>query len=329
MKVKLVGLALVSLSLCAGAEKLSGTVKADGSSTVFPITEAVAEEFGKLNRDVKVTVGISGTGGGFKKFCSGETDFSNASRPIKQAEIDACKANNIEYVEMPVAYDALSVVVNKNNTWMRDITVAELKKLWEPDAQGKIMTWNQVRASWPNEPIKLFGAGTDSGTFDYFTEAIVGKEDLSRGDYTATEDDNVTIKGVSRDNGALGYLGLAYYEENKAAVRAVPIINKEGDKAVMPSKENVKNGTYVPLSRPMFTYVRADALKRPEVKAFVDFYIAQAPTLTNEVGYVALSPSLYQVASQRINSAESGSVFGGQGHKAGISLEALYKAGAN
>ncbi len=328
MRVKLVGLALVSLSFSVSAEKLSGTIKADGSSTVFPITEAVAEEFGKLNRDVKVTVGISGTGGGFKKFCAGETDFSNASRPIKQTEIEACGANNINYVEMPVAYDALSVVVNKDNTWMKDITVAELKKLWEPEAQGKIMTWNQVRSTWPNEPIKLFGPGTDSGTFDYFTEAVVGKEDLSRGDYTGTEDDNVIVQGVSRNKGALGYMGLAYYEENKAAVRAVPVINKDGESAVMPSSANVKNGTYVPLSRPLFTYVRTDALKRPEVKGFVDFYIAQAPTLTGEVGYVALSPSLYQVAAQRVNGAEAGSVFGGQGHKAGISLEALYKAGS-
>jgi phosphate transport system substrate-binding protein len=237
--------------------RLSGEIKVDGSSTVYPITEAVGEEFQKLHPDVKVVVGISGTGGGFKKFCNGETDISNASRPILQKEIDTCAQNGIEYIELPVAYDALSVVVNPRNDWVACMTVAELKKIWEPDAQGKITRWNQVRPEWPDAPLNLYGAGTDSGTFDYFTEAIVGKAKASRGDYTASEDDNVLVQGVANDQYALGYFGLAYYFENQDKLKAVAIDNGKG--CVLPSEETVRNGTYQPLSRPLFIYVSRKA----------------------------------------------------------------------
>src|SRR5688572_23769696 len=227
-------------------------VKIDGSSTVFPVTEAVAEDFQKSKKGaVRVTVGISGTGGGFKKFCRGETDISNASRPILKAEMDECRKAGIDYLELPVAYDALTVVVNPKNAFIKSITVAELKKIWEPAAQGKVTHWNQVNAAWPNAPIKLFGAGSDSGTFDYFTEAINGKAKASRGDYTASEDDNVLVQGVQRDVNAIGYFGYAYYFENRDKLRAVPIVEKEGKPAVAPSMESVLNGSYQPLARPI------------------------------------------------------------------------------
>jgi phosphate transport system substrate-binding protein len=224
MRFKSLGVALASaaaLGLPAAAH--AQTVKVDGSSTVFPITEAVAEDFQKAKRGkVRVTVGISGTGGGFKKFCRGETDVSNASRPILKAEMEDCRKNGVEYIELPVAYDALTVVVNPKNSFIKSMTVAELKKIWEPAAQGKITRWNQVNPSWPNAPIKLFGAGADSGTFDYFTEAINGKSKASRGDFTASEDDNVLVQGVSRDVNALGFFGYAYYIENRDKLKPVP-----------------------------------------------------------------------------------------------------------
>src|SRR5688572_11693650 len=238
--------ATLGLSALAKAQ----TVKIDGSSTVYPITEAVAEEFQKSKKGaIKVTVGISGTGGGFKKFCRGETDISNASRPILKAEMDDCRKAGVEYMEMPVAYDALTVVINPKNTFIKSISVAELKKIWEPAAQGKITSWNQVNPAWPNAPIKLFGAGSDSGTFDYFTEAINGKSKASRGDFTASEDDNVLVQGVSQDVNAIGYFGYAYYAENQARLRAVPIVEKEGGPAVAPSEQSVLAGSYQPLSR--------------------------------------------------------------------------------
>ena len=253
---------------------LAGAVRVDGSSTVYPITEAVAEEFGASARGVKVTVGISGTGGGMKKFCAGETDMSNASRPIKKTEMELCQKNGIEFIEVPVAYDALTVVVNNKNDWAKDITVKELKTIWEPEAQGKIKTWKQVRAAWPDTPISLYGAGVDSGTYDYFTEAIVGKEDASRGDYTSSEDDNVIVKGVEGDAASLGFFGLAYYEENKTKLKALAIDDENaanGAGAQMPSAENVIKGVYAPLSRPLFVYVAKKSLEKPEVLAFVQF----------------------------------------------------------
>jgi phosphate transport system substrate-binding protein len=285
------------------------TVRVDGSSTVFPITEAVAEDFQAQNRGTQVTVGISGTGGGFEKFCNGEIDISNASRPIKQSEIDKCSAAGIEFIELPVAYDALTVVVNPRNTWASSLTVEELKKIWEPAAQGKITNWNQVRADFPDAPLKLFGPGTDSGTFDYFTEAIVGDSGESRADYTASEDDNVLVQGVSRDPNALGYFGFAYYEENRQRIKSVPVDN--GDGPVTATRENVENGTYQPLSRPLFIYVSKAAAERPEVRNFVNFYL-ENPELAAEVGYVPLPQEAYTVAQENFTNGKVGSVFAGR-----------------
>ncbi len=305
------------------SRELSGEIKVDGSSTVYPITEAVAEEFQKANPNVKVVVGISGTGGGFKKFCAGETDISNASRPITAAEMDACQKSGIEYIELPVAYDGIVVVVNPQNNWVACITVSELKKIWEPDAQGKITRWNQVRPDWPDHPLSLYGPGTDSGTFDYFTEAIVGKAKASRGDYTASEDDNVLVQGVANDKYALGYFGLAYYIENQEKLRALEIDNGKG--CVAPSEETVRNGTYQPLSRPLFIYVNRKAADRPEVAAFVRFYLTQGPALVKQVGYVPLSDTVYSLALQRFEARKVGTVFKGE-PQVGVSIEALLKA---
>jgi phosphate transport system substrate-binding protein len=234
---------------------LAQVVKVDGSSTVYPVTEAVAEEFQKANKGLKVTVGVSGTGGGFKKFCRGETDISNASRPISASEMADCKKIGVEYYELPVAFDALTVVINPKNTWLKQATVAELKKMWEPAAQGKITRWNQVNPAWPDQPIKLFGAGSDSGTFDYFTEAIVGKSKSSRGDFTASEDDNVLVQGVAGDVNALGYFGYAYYAENTGKLKALPIVEKDGKPAVSPSEQDGA-GRYLPAPGPPDLHLR-------------------------------------------------------------------------
>jgi phosphate transport system substrate-binding protein len=299
-------------------------VKADGSSTVFPITEAMAEQFQKEKKgQVQVTVGISGTGGGFKKFCNGETDISNASRPILKREMEACRSKNISYIELPVAFDALSVVVNPRNNWVKQLTVAELKTIWEPAAQGKIKTWNQVNPAWPNRPLKLFGAGTDSGTFDYFTEAIVGKAKSSRGDYTASEDDNVLVQGVATDVNALGYFGYAYYEENTKRLRAVPIVNAQG-KAVLPSRKTVEDGSYNPLSRPIFIYVNSESLRRPEVREFVEFYQRQASKLIPPTGYIPLPARAYAANLDNIRRGKTGTVFGGE-NKVGLTIDQLMK----
>ena len=303
----------------------AGLVKVDGSSTVYPVTEAVAEEFQKaVKGKTKVTVGISGTGGGFKKFCRGETDISNASRPILKQEMEACKKNGIEYIELPVAFDALTVIVNKNNNWANELTVAELKKMWEPAAQGKINNWNQIRPTFPNAPLKLAGAGADSGTFDYFTEAIVGKAKSSRGDYLATEDDNVTVQFVERDVNALGYLGLAYYVENPGKLKAVAIKKDEKSPAVMPSVETVNNGTYQPLSRPIFIYVNRKSADNPEVAAFVEFYLKNGAKLAKEVGYVDLPAKAYQLALENFKKRKVGTAFGGEA-EVGVSVEDLLK----
>ena len=301
------------------------TIKIDGSSTVFPITEAVAEEFQKSKKGaVRVTVGISGTGGGFKKFCRGETDISDASRPILKAEMDECRKNGIEYMELPVAYDALTVVINPKNTFIKSLTVAELKKIWEPGAQGKITHWNQVNPAWPNAPIKLFGAGSDSGTFDYFTEAITGKAKASRGDYTASEDDNVLVQGVQRDVNALGYFGFAYFAENKDKLKSVPIVEKDGKPAVSPSLETVINGTYQPLARPIFIYVNAKSYARPEVKEFAEFYNKQGEKLTKEVKYVPLPAKAYTHNLEMLAKKQLGTKFGGE-NKVGLTIEELMK----
>jgi phosphate transport system substrate-binding protein len=293
----------------AGSAKGQETIKIDGSSTVYPVTEAVAEEYQKEKGAAKVTIGVSGTGGGFKKFVRGETDISNASRPILQKEIEEAKKNGIQYIELPVAFDALTVIINPENTWAKTMTVADLKKIWSPDAQGKVMKWSDVRPEWPAIPLKLYGAGADSGTFDYFTEAIVGKAKSSRSDYTGSEDDNVLVQGVKGDKGALGYLGMAYYEANKTIVSAVAVDNGKG--GILPAEKAVIDGTYQPLSRPIFIYVSKKSAERPAVKAFVDFYLQSATDLTKKVKYVPLPDESYEKGLERFKSGKTGSIFGG------------------
>ena len=273
------------------SDMLTGTIQVDGSSTVFPITEAVAEEYRNEQPEVKVTIGVSGTGGGFKKFARGETNISNASRPIKDLEIESCKANNINYIELEVAYDGLAVLVNPANTWVDSFTIEELKKIWEPAAQGKIMKWNQIRPGWPNEEIHLFGPGVASGTYDYFTEAIVGKSGSSRGDFTASEDDHVLVQGIAGDKYALGFFGLAYYTENADKLTLIGVHN--GIEVVKPTLETVSNGSYKPLSRPLFIYVNSTSVKSPEVVDFVNFYLNNAAELSEDVGYIPLPTDLY------------------------------------
>ena len=287
-------------------------VTVDGSSTVYPITEAVAEDFQKEKKNkVQVTVGISGTGGGFKKFCRGEIDISDASRPILKKEMELCAQNGIKYIELPVAFDALTVVIHPKNTWAEKMTVAELKKIWEPAAQGTITKWNQVNPAWPDAPLKLFGAGADSGTFDYFTEAIVGKAKSSRGDFTASEDDNVLVQGVSRDVNALGFFGFAYYVANTKKLKAVAIIEKDGKPAVLPSLETVMKGSYQPLARPIFIYVNNKSLDKPEVREFVEFYLNNAPELVKEVKYIPLGAEDYKLALKNVTNRKLGTGFGG------------------
>jgi phosphate transport system substrate-binding protein len=298
-------------------------IKIDGSSTVYPITEAVAEEFQKMKKGaVKVTVGISGTGGGFKKFSRGETDISDASRPIVKKEMDICKEMRIEYIELPVAYDGLAVMVNPKNNWVTSMTVAELKKIWEPAAEGKITKWNQVNSKWPAEPLKLYGPGVDSGTFDYFTEAIVGKSRASRGDYTASEDDNVLVQGIASDRGGLGFFGYAYYAENPDKLKLVAIDGGKGP--IFPSMKTVMDGTYSPLSRPIFIYVNKKSAERQELKEFVEFYLKHAPTLVKQVKYIPLPDRAYQLASERFARKVTGSMFGGEA-KIGMRIEDLLK----
>jgi phosphate transport system substrate-binding protein len=301
--------------------QLSGSILIDGSSTVFPITEAAAEEFRKIQRNVRITVGIAGTGGGFQKFCNGETSIQDASRPISASEITNCANRGIEYIELPVAYDGLAVVVHPQNTWATCMTVAELKKMWEPEAQGVITRWNQIRPEWPDQPLKLFGAGTDSGTFDYFTEVIVGKSKSSRGDFTASEDDNVLVQGVAGDRYSLGYFGLAYYEENKSRLKEVAIDGGKGAGCVLPNQQTVEGGTYTPLSRPLFIYVRKSDAERPEVKAFVDFYIKNAAKLAAEVGYVKFPDRFYTMIEARWNGLKTGTMYASA--PAGSTLEQL------
>jgi len=304
-----------------GRAEAQAAIKIDGSSTVFPVAEAFAEEFQIQNRGkVRVTVGMSGTGGGFKKFCRGETDMSNASRPILTEEMEACRKAGIKYIEVPVAFDALTVVVNPANTWVKSMTVADLKKMWEPAAQGRISTWKQVRAEYPAEKLMLFGPGADSGTFDYFTEAVMGKSKSSRGDYTASEDDNTLVQGVENNKNAIGYFGFAYYAAHKDKMRAVPIDGGKGP--VEPSLANVTNGTYNPLSRPLFIYVKESSMNRPEVRQFVQFMMTKGGALVSEVGYLPLPKSAYDLAWKHFNDKKLGTVFGGH-PKVGITIEQL------
>ncbi|MDQ8022357.1 MAG: PstS family phosphate ABC transporter substrate-binding protein [Moraxellaceae bacterium] len=304
--------AMVAAGFAAQGAKAQSIVKIDGSSTVFPVTEAVAEEFQKAKKGaVRVTVGVSGTGGGFKKFCRGEIDISGASRPILAKEMEECKAAGIKYIELPVAFDALTVVANPKNAFLKQITVEELKKIWEPAAQGKITKWNQVNPAWPDAPIKLFGPGADSGTFDYFTEAINGKSKASRGDFTASEDDNVLVQGVSRDVNAIGYFGYAYYAENQDKLKAVPVVEKAGKPAVLPSQDTVMKGTYQPLSRPIFIYVAVKSADRPEVKEFIEFYMKEGGALAKEVKYVPLNAADYKHSLEIFTKRRTGTAFGG------------------
>ncbi|MEX0733463.1 MAG: PstS family phosphate ABC transporter substrate-binding protein [Steroidobacteraceae bacterium] len=313
-------LAFAGMALAPGAD--AQVIKIDGSSTVFPVTEAVAEEFQIKNKGkVRVTVGISGTGGGFKKFCRGETDVQDASRPILTAEMEACRAAGIKYYELPIAYDALTVVVHPQNDWITQLTIAELKKMWEPAAQGKITRWNQINPKWPNAPLVLFGAGSDSGTFDYFTEAVVGKAKSSRGDFTGSEDDNVLVQGIANNKNALGYLPFAYYSPNASRLKAVAIVGESG-KAVLPALENVTNGTYEPLSRPLFIYVSEKSAQRPEVKEFIEFYLLESTPLIVEVKYLPLPKQAYAMAAKHFREGKLGTGFGGV-PEVGLKVEEL------
>jgi phosphate transport system substrate-binding protein len=298
---------LIMLSSCFKA--YDGKINIDGSSTVYPLTEAVSEEFRKIKPDIRVTVGVSGTGGGFKKFMRNEIDISNASRPISAGEIEQAKAAGIEFIEIPVSYDGLAVVVSPTNDFVDYLTVAELNKMWAPESQGVITRWNQIRAEWPDRPLNLYGAGTSSGTYDYFTEAINGEAKASRGDYTASEDDNVLVQGVSTDRNGLGYFGLAYYSENADKLKLVPIKMDEQSEAVSPTDESVQSGKYQPLSRPEFIYVNAVSAKQPVVQDYIKFYLENAGMLAREVGYVSLPQEVYRLSYDKFLKGKTGSIF--------------------
>ena len=319
---------VVAPSSLADRFRGAAVIAVDGSSTVFPISEAVAEEFRSASA-ARVTIGVSGTGGGFKKFCSAEIAISGASRPIKPSEVLACERAGIEYIELPVAYDGISVVVHPANDWAAHMTVAELRALWRPQAQANVQRWNQVRSGWPDAEIHLFGPGVDSGTYDYFTLAVVGTEHASRGDFTSSEDDNVLVQGVSRDRLALGFFGYAYYGENSAQLRTVAIDDERDDNGKGPisvSPEAVTNGTYNPLTRPIFVYVSLAAAARPEVEAFIQFYLREAARLVGEVGYIALPDQVYDLVWRRFARRAVGSIFGGSGSRVGVTVESLLGA---
>ncbi len=311
-------------SSTGSTQQLSGDIRVDGSSTVLPISEAVAEEFKAKYPQTNPKVAKSGTGGGFKKFANGEIDITGASRPIKEEEDKLCRERGIEYIEIPVAFDALAVVVNKENNWVDHLTVDELRRIWEPAAERKLVSWKQVRPNFPDVPIRLFGAGSESGTFDFFTAAVVGKERSIRSDHTGSEDDNILVQGVSSNRGGLGYFGLAYYEQNQDKLKLVPIDKGDGKGPVAPSVETVVDGTYY-LARPIFIYVNVKALERPEVAEFVKFYIQNTEKLSKEVGYVPLPSELYQIALERLEKRVTGSAFGAHGTQVGVKLEDLYR----
>lgn len=311
-------------TLASKTSSAQNVIRVDGSSTVFPITEAVAESFREKNSGVKITIGIAGTGGGFKKFCKGETDISNASRPILKKEMAECAKNGVTYLELPIAFDAITVVIHPKNKFLTKITVDELKKMWEPAAQGVVMRWDQVNPAWPKKPIKLFGPGTESGTFDYFTEAVMGKAKLSRTDYTASEDDNVVVQAVSRDINAIGYFGYAYFSENSKKLKAAAIIQKDGKAAVLPSLQTVANASYQPLARPLFIYVSAKALERPEMKEFVEYYLTQAAQASSLVKAIPLSAKDYAHTMVNYRVRKIGTAFGGEA-EIGVTIEELLK----
>lgn len=304
------------------------TLKIDGSSTVYPISEALAEEFRSVAPDARITVGLSGTGGGFKKFVRAELDLTGASRPIKASEDSAARAGGVEYFEIPVAYDGLVVVVNPANDWVKSITVNELKKIWEPSAQGKILRWNQIRPEWPNEEIHLFGAGTESGTFDYFTEAIVGTSKACRGDYTASEDDNVLVQGVSTDKLALGFFGFAYYAENQDRLKLLPIDDENdanGKGPITPTSATILDATYQPLSRPLFIYATKKAYGTQLGKDFLHFLVEQSPELVPETGYIPFDAETYQLVKARLEAGKTGSLFLNMETTVGVDLKDALK----
>lgn len=301
----------------ASDSNLSGEVKVDGSSTVFPVSQVMAAEFQKQNPGVRVTVGVSGTGGGFKKFCAGETDITGASRPINSKEMELCQKNNVEYTELPIAFDGLSVVVNPQNNFVECLKVAELKKMWEPVAQGKVTSWNQIRSNFPNQPLQLYGADTESGTYDYFTFAIAGEEGKSRSDYTESADDKALVQGVASNPNALGYFGYAYYIANKDKLKLVAIDSGYG--CVQPGSRTIADSSYQPLSRPVFIYVKKSAATNPVVKAFTNFYLApENANLVVQIGYVPLPNITLRAASSRFNKGMTGTEFGGRGSVVGV-----------
>lgn len=326
LRTGILGLAmLLPLAGCASNSSNTTTITIDGSSTVFPVTEAAADEFQKATPGIKVIVGQSGTGGGFKKFVRGETDVSNASRPILQKEIDEAKSNGIEYVELPICFDALTVVVSKENDWVDHLTVDELRKTWDKDSKTTVTRWSDVRDGWPQEKFVLFGPGTDSGTFDYFTEAVNGKAGRSRDDYTASEDDNILVRGVAGNEYGVGYFGYAYYAAHKDKLKAVPIVNPKTKMPIEPSSEAIRDGTYVPLSRPLFIYVNKKALEtRPEVRDFVDFYLKNAAALARRKKYVPLPDKAYAMCQERLAQRQAGTGFGGK-QEVGLAIEEILK----
>lgn len=300
MKKLILGAAVTfTLISCGNNKNEEGSITVDGSSTVYPVTEALAEEFRSVSPKTMVTIGVSGTGGGFQKFGRGEIDIANASRPIKDKEAAIAKENGVNFVELEVAYDGLAVVVHPENDWVTSMTVEQLRRLWEPSAQGTITRWNQINPEWPDEEIHLFGPGVASGTFDYFTEAIVGESGTSRGDYTASEDDNVLVQGVSGDKFGLGFFGLAYYEANQDKLKLVSIDNGNGP--VSATSETIRDGSYAPLSRPLYIYVNSTSLRNPKVIEFVRFYLEEAPGLMKDVGYVPLTEAEYKAELESFN----------------------------
>jgi phosphate transport system substrate-binding protein len=322
-------LALAVVAACAPEARTAyeGAVSLDGSSTVYPISEAVGEEFQGANPKARVTIGVSGTGGGFQRFCNDELDIADASRPIKKSEADACAKKGIEFIELPVAYDGLAVVVHPGNDWAECITTAELTKLWQPAAQKTITRWNQVRNGWPDKEIHLFGAGVDSGTYDYFAEAVAGKDKGTRGDFQASEDDNVLVQGIAGDPVALGFFGLAYYEENRQRLKLLGIDDgneANGAGCVKPTQETVEKGSYQPLSRPLFIYVKKSATTRPVVDAFVRFYLEQAGALAREVGYIPFPADAYGLLQKRYDARKTGTQFG-EGSNVGMTITDVLK----
>lgn len=312
-----------SMTGCPTNSGASTKLKIDGSSTVFPITEAVSEKYRDVDSNLRVVLNVSGTGGGFKKFVKGETDINDASRPIKDKETKKCEENKVEFIELPVAFDGITIAVNPKNSFVDHLTVAELKKIW--NAGSKVTTWKDVRASWPAEKIKLYSPGTSSGTFDYFTEAINGDSGKCRSENVSfSEDDNVLVQGVAGDQYALGFFGFAYYVENKAKLKAVPVKLDEKSVAIAPSTETINNGTYKPLSRPIFIYVSKSSAERKEVEAFVNYYLDNGGEMASSVGYVALPKALYDLGKKRFEKRVTGSVFK-NAKTAGVNLMSAYK----